>query len=258
MGVLLISIGPAGVGGRPPSGRLRTIADLPVDRWQLFPVGPCWRLREAAERIGFKGLPEPEEIGPRTQYEKISAGMECVAYLGSTCGVSGWRATWPRTTRWSEALDPVSGEPVAGRGARPGWWWTSLGRDNPMLRYDLQGRRPAWSPRPCPVRGGPAGAGSGRGRGGGHRHGGRPATCCRSTCGRHLGRRRRVRARPARERDNRPAVGAGGGRRRGPGRWRTCSPRSCRWPVDVGTGWTEVSCPRAAYKAQRVVAAGQR
>jgi len=134
MGCLLVSIGP------PESvdaaeRALLSIRELPVDRWQLFPSA-LLRLREAAERIGFKGLPEPAEIGPLTQHEKISAGMECVAYLGSSCGVSGG-AHLAEDYAVVEALDPVSGEPVPD-GERGRLVVTSLGRDNPMLRYDLE------------------------------------------------------------------------------------------------------------------------
>src|SRR5882757_3132356 len=134
MGCLLVSIGP------PESvdaaeRALRTIADLPVDRWQLFPAA-LMRLREAAARIGFPGLPEAEEIGPRTQHTKISAGMECVAYLGSSCGQSAG-AHLAEDLAIVEALDPVTGTPVAD-GERGHLVVTSLDRDNPMLRYDLE------------------------------------------------------------------------------------------------------------------------
>ncbi|HTF54273.1 MAG TPA: hypothetical protein VK735_43080 [Pseudonocardia sp.] len=146
MGCLLVSIGP------PESvdaaeRALLSIRDLPVDRWQLFPAA-LLRLREAAERIGFKGLPEPAEIGPLTQHEKISAGMECVAYLGSSCGVSGG-AHLAEDYALVEAVDPASGEPVPD-GERGRLVVTSLGRDNPMLRYDLEDMvRIEAAPCPC-------------------------------------------------------------------------------------------------------------
>jgi phenylacetate-CoA ligase len=134
LGCLLISIGP------PESvdaaeRALGAIAELPVDRWQLFPAA-LLRLREAAERIGFTGLPDPEEIGPLTQYTKISAGMECVAYLGSSCGHSEG-SHLAEDYAVVEAVDPATGAPVAD-GARGQLVVTSLGRDNPMLRYDLE------------------------------------------------------------------------------------------------------------------------
>lgn len=146
LGCLLVSIGP------PESvdaaeRALRAIAELPVDRWQLFPAA-LLRLREAAERIGFTGLPEPSAIGPLNQHEKISAGMECVAYLGSTCGKSGG-AHLAEDHAIVEALDPVTGEPVPD-GERGRLVVTSLGRDNPMLRYDLEDVvRIASGPCPC-------------------------------------------------------------------------------------------------------------
>lgn len=134
MGCLLISIGPPD-SAEAAERALRSIRDIPVDRWQLFPAA-LYRLREAAARIGYTGLPEPEAIGPLTQYDKISAGMECVAYLGSTCGRSGG-AHLAEDYAIVEALDPDTGEPVPD-GRRGRMVVTSLDRDNPMLRYDLE------------------------------------------------------------------------------------------------------------------------
>ena len=134
MGCLLISIGPPDTADAAERA-LRAIQDLPIDRWQLFPAA-LQRLREAAARIGFVGLPEAEDIGPRTQYDKISAGMECVAYLGSTCGRSPG-SHLAEDHAIVEALDLDSDAPVAD-GARGRMIVTSLNRDNPMLRYDLE------------------------------------------------------------------------------------------------------------------------
>jgi phenylacetate-CoA ligase len=134
LGCLLVSIGPPDSVDAAERA-LRSIAELPIDRWQLFPSA-LLRLREAAARIGFDGLPEPEEIGPLTQYTKISAGMECVAYLGSSCGRSDG-SHLAEDYALVEALDPVTGEPVPD-GQRGQLVVTSLGRDNPMLRYDLE------------------------------------------------------------------------------------------------------------------------
>lgn len=146
MGVLLVSIGPP-ESVEAAERALLAIRELPVDRWQLFPAA-LLRLREAAARIGFAGLPDPDRIGPLTQYEKISAGMECVAYLGSSCGRSGG-AHLAEDFALVEALDPVSGEPVPD-GRRGRLVVTSLGRDNPMLRYDLEDVvRIETAPCPC-------------------------------------------------------------------------------------------------------------
>ncbi len=133
MGCLLVSIGP------PESidaaeRALRTIAHLPIDRWQLFPAA-LQRLREAAERIGFTGLPESESMRPESQYEKISSGQECVAYLGSTCGQSAG-AHLAEDYAIVEALD-AEGRPVAD-GTRGTMVVTSLDRDNPMIRYNVE------------------------------------------------------------------------------------------------------------------------
>ncbi|MDT7636275.1 MAG: phenylacetate-CoA ligase [Pseudonocardiales bacterium] len=134
LGCLLVSIGPPDSVDAAERA-LRSIAELPIDRWQLFPSA-LLRLREAAARIGFDGLPEPEEIGPLTQYTKISAGMECVAYLGSSCGRSDG-SHLAEDYALVEAVDPVTGEPVPD-GQRGQLVVTALGRDNPMLRYDLE------------------------------------------------------------------------------------------------------------------------
>ena len=134
MGILPISVGP------PESAEhaervLRSIEALPVDHWRLFPAALA-RFREAAERIGSPvRLPEPDAVGPAAQHDKLSAGQECVSYLGSACG-PGRGAHMAEDFAIVEVLDPVTGEPVAD-GERGSLVVTSLGRDNPMLRYDL-------------------------------------------------------------------------------------------------------------------------
>jgi phenylacetate-CoA ligase len=134
MGILPIPVGP------PESTDhaervLRTIDALPVDHWRLFPAALA-RFREAAQRIGSSvQLPEPEAVGPAAQYDKLSAGQECISYLGSACA-PGRGAHIAEDYAIVEVLDPVSGEPVPD-GHRGSLVVTSLGRDNPMLRYDL-------------------------------------------------------------------------------------------------------------------------
>jgi phenylacetate-CoA ligase len=135
MGILPVSVGP------PESTDhaervLRTIEDLPVDHWRLFPAALA-RFREAAERIGSGvRLPEAEDVGPASQHEKLSAGQECVSYLGSACA-PGRGAHIAEDYAIVEILDPASGQPVPD-GARGSLVVTSLGRDNPMIRYDLE------------------------------------------------------------------------------------------------------------------------
>jgi phenylacetate-CoA ligase len=135
MGILPISVGP------PESTEhaervLRTIEDLPVDHWRLFPAA-LGRFREAAERIGSQvRLPEPEDVGPAAQHEKLSGGQECVSYLGSACA-PGRGAHIAEDYAIVEILDPASGQAVPD-GTRGSLVVTSLGRDNPMIRYDLE------------------------------------------------------------------------------------------------------------------------
>jgi len=134
MGCLLVSIGPP-ESTDAAERALRAIADLPVDRWQVFPAA-LQRLREAAARIGFDGLPGREAGRPESQYDKISAGQECVAYLGSTCGKSPG-AHLAEDYALVEALDARTGDPVAD-GQRGQLVVTSLDRENPMLRYNVE------------------------------------------------------------------------------------------------------------------------
>jgi phenylacetate-CoA ligase len=133
MGCLLVSIGPP-ESVEAAERALRAVADLPIDRWQVFPAA-LNRLREAADRIGFDGLPNADVGGADSQYDKISAGQECVAYLGSTCGLSPG-AHMAEDHAIVEVLDPVSGRPVSD-GQRGSLVATSLNRDNPMIRYNV-------------------------------------------------------------------------------------------------------------------------
>ena len=134
MGCLLISIGPP-ESVEAAERALRAIEVLPIDRWQLFPAA-LQRLREAADRIGFDGLPSAEAGHAESQYDKFSAGQECVAYLGSTCGQSAG-SHLAADHALVEVLDLESGHPVA-EGRRGQLVVTSLGRDNPMIRYNVE------------------------------------------------------------------------------------------------------------------------
>jgi phenylacetate-CoA ligase len=146
MGCLLVSIGPP-ESLEAAESALKAIGGLPVDRWQLFPAA-LQRLHEAAERIGFTGLPSPEAGRAESQYDKISAGQECVAYLGSTCGQSPG-AHLAEDLAIVEVLDVHTGEPVED-GQRGHLVVTSLNRDNPMLRYNVEDIvRIDASPCPC-------------------------------------------------------------------------------------------------------------
>jgi phenylacetate-CoA ligase len=135
MGMLPISVGP------PESLEqalrvLGTIEHLPIDHWRLFPAA-LTRFREAAAQNGTRvRLPEAEAGGPAAQHEKLSAGQECVSYLGSACAAArGCHIAEDHAI--VEVVDVDSGEPLAG-GRRGSLVVTSLGRDNPMIRYDLE------------------------------------------------------------------------------------------------------------------------
>jgi phenylacetate-CoA ligase len=146
MGCLLVSIGPP-ESVEAAERALCAIEGLPIDRWQLFPAALA-RLREAAERIGFDGLPSAEAGHAESQYDKISAGQECVAYLGSTCGQSAG-SHLAEDYALVEVLDIESGDPVPD-GQRGQLVVTSLGRDNPMIRYNVEDVvRVESAPCPC-------------------------------------------------------------------------------------------------------------
>jgi phenylacetate-CoA ligase len=135
MGVLPISVGPP-VDSEQAERSLRAIEGLPVDQWRLFPAALA-RFREAAERLGSNvELPAAEEVGPQSQYDKLSAGQECVSYLGSACA-PGRGSHIAEDFAIVEVLDVRTGDPVT-RGERGAMVVTSLGRDNPMIRYDLE------------------------------------------------------------------------------------------------------------------------
>lgn len=134
MGVLAICVGP------PESDAyadhvVRTLEGLPIDHWRLFPAALA-RYREAIARTGVRiELPPPESAGPAAQHRKISAGQECVAYLGSACSEDAG-AHLAEDLAVVEVLALDRDEPVAD-GDRGRLVVTSLGRDNPMVRYDL-------------------------------------------------------------------------------------------------------------------------
>ena len=134
MGLLPVSVGPP-QSPEDAARALRTIEHLPVDHWRLFPAALA-RFREAAARTGSPvRLPEPEATGPAAQHDKLSAGQECVSYLGSAC--SECRGSHVAEDHAIvEVLDLDSGLPVPD-GERGSLVVTSLGRDNPMIRYEV-------------------------------------------------------------------------------------------------------------------------
>jgi phenylacetate-CoA ligase len=135
MGVLPVCVGP------PESDEhaervVRALEHLPIDEWRVYPAALA-RFREAANRIGSSiQLPAPEASGPAAQYDKLSAGQECVSYLGSACQ-PGRGSHLAEDYAIVEVLNVRTAEPVR-TGERGTMVVTSLGRDNPMIRYDLE------------------------------------------------------------------------------------------------------------------------
>lgn len=94
---------------------------------------------EAAERLGI----DPQELGMRMRHDhpalqsvSVSAGAECFSFLGSACREFKG-AHVAEDLAIVECIDPETGEP-APEGATGHLVVTTLGRDNPMLRYDLE------------------------------------------------------------------------------------------------------------------------
>jgi phenylacetate-CoA ligase len=147
MDVLAICVGPPDTEAH-ADHVVRTLDGLPIDHWRLFPSALA-RYREAVERTGAEiKLPEPAAAGPAAQHRKLSAGQECVAYLGSACEYDRG-AHIAEDFAVVEVLRVDSDDPVQD-GERGRLVVTSLGRDNPMIRYDLEDLvRIDTAPCPC-------------------------------------------------------------------------------------------------------------
>jgi phenylacetate-CoA ligase len=137
LGCLSISIGPP-ADDDTIMAALRRLDGLTVDHWQLMPAAAV-RIREAAQRRGWTGLLPPiGNVTPLMQLDLISAGMECVGFLGSTCRPGlGHGAHVAEDYAVVEVVDPETSQPVPD-GERGYLVCTSLGRDNPMIRYNLE------------------------------------------------------------------------------------------------------------------------
>jgi len=137
LGCLSISIGPPEDDDR-IIDTLQRLDGLAIDHWQLMPAAAV-RILQAARRRGWTGvLPPIQDATPLLQLDLISAGMECVGFLGSTCRPGlGTGAHVAEDHALIEALDPGTGQPVPD-GERGYLVCTSLGRDNPMIRYNLE------------------------------------------------------------------------------------------------------------------------
>jgi phenylacetate-CoA ligase len=147
MGMLPIALGPP-ESIEQAARALRAIEGLPVHHWRLFPAA-LQRFREAAAQQGIAiDLPPAGNIGPAAQSDKMSAGQECISVLGGTCQ-TGRGAHLAEDYAVVEVLDVDTLEPVP-EGQRGVLVVTSLGRDNPMIRYSVGDVvRIASDPCPC-------------------------------------------------------------------------------------------------------------
>jgi phenylacetate-CoA ligase len=149
MGMLPISLGPPD-SLEAAARALKAIEGVRVDHWRLFPAA-LQRFREAAREYGLSvGLPAAETLGPLQQYDKMSVGQECILVLGGTCQAgSGRGGHLCEDYAVVEVLDEQTGQPVPD-GQRGLLTVTSLGRDNPMIRYNNEDVvRVESAPCPC-------------------------------------------------------------------------------------------------------------
>jgi phenylacetate-CoA ligase len=111
--------------------------ELRPTRYEMF--GPAlhtfWETAKAMglDPVADLGMPPPAEMPP---WRTVSAGLECFAFLGSSCGeMVGSHVCEDEAI--VEAIDPASGEPVPD-GTRGHLVVTPLTKDNFVLRYDLE------------------------------------------------------------------------------------------------------------------------
>lgn len=134
MGCLSISMGPPS-SVEAAQEALKTLESIEVDRWFVLPAAMA-RLREAAEAIGYVGLPKPDVFRPENQWDLMSAGLDCAGMVGSACEHKRG-AHIAEDLVIVEALDPNTGESV-GEGERGRMAVTSLAKESPMVRYDME------------------------------------------------------------------------------------------------------------------------
>ncbi len=111
--------------------------ELRPTRYEMF--GPAlltfWETAKAMglDPVADLGMPPLAEMTP---WRMVSAGLECFAFLGSSCGeMRGSHVCEDEAI--VEAIDPATGEPVPD-GARGHLVVTPLTKDNFLLRYDLE------------------------------------------------------------------------------------------------------------------------
>ena len=134
MAMLPISLGPPTT-PEDAAHALRLLEGIDVDWWRLYPAA-AQRFREAAAQYNIAvELPPAEQTGPLAQYDRLSAGQECISVLGGSCA-RGNGAHIAEDYAIVEVLDIATLQPVDD-GERGLLVVTSLDRDNPMIRYNL-------------------------------------------------------------------------------------------------------------------------
>ena len=135
-GCLNVSVGPPM--SRADAERAITLwRELRPTRYEMF--GPALHtFWETAKSMGLDpvadlGMPPPAEMPP---WRTVSAGLECFAFLGSSCGeMRGAHVCEDEAI--VEAIAPSTGESVPD-GTRGHLVVTPLTKDNFLLRYDLE------------------------------------------------------------------------------------------------------------------------
>ncbi|HEX9775689.1 MAG TPA: hypothetical protein VGB83_08940 [Actinomycetota bacterium] len=135
-GALNVAVGPPATKADAERA-IRLWQEIKPTRYEMF--GPALHtFWETATEMGLDpaadlGMPEPGDLPP---HRTVSAGVECFAFLGSSCEHHrGAHAC--EDLAIVEAVDPASGEPVAD-GTRGSLVVTTLTKDNAFLRYDLE------------------------------------------------------------------------------------------------------------------------
>jgi phenylacetate-CoA ligase len=129
---------------------VRLFARLKPDMYMMFETAQL-KYFEAAERLGLDperdlGL-RPRAEHPALQSAAASAGAECFSFLGGGCS-QFQGAHVCEDFAVVECVDPVTGEPRPPM-QRGHLVVTTIGRDNVMLRYDLEDLV-RLNPDPCP------------------------------------------------------------------------------------------------------------
>lgn len=136
-GAVVMAVGAPATDAQAEAG-VRLFAHTKPEMYMMLEAGSL-RFYEAAERLGI----DPASIGlavkvdhPAIQRMSASAGNECFSFLGGAC--TAFRGAHVcEDLAIVESVDPATGD-AAPEGAMGHLVVTTLDRDNPMLRYDVE------------------------------------------------------------------------------------------------------------------------